>query len=316
MAWFRIALCFLALAVCVPFPASAEEIRVGTLAGALCLPEGVPVATVVILPGSGPVTRDGDIPATRMFPGTYRLLAESLAAEGIATVRVDKRGAFGSAAEGVDPNAVTLDRYAEDARAWIAATREATGASCVWLLGHSEGGLVALRAAEEAEGLCGVILAAVPGRRMGVLLREQLQSNPANAPVLEQAFAAIDSLESGKPVDVGPLHPALHPLFAPVLQHYLMDMMRVEPARLIAAVRVPILIVQGTQDIQVKLTDAEILHAASPSSTLAILDKVGHTLKEVPKGERGVMAVYTNADLPIARAVVSMVAEYIKQQAR
>jgi len=94
-----------------------------------------------------------------------------------------------------------------------------------------------------------------------------------------------------------------------------MDMMRVEPARLIAAVRVPILIIQGTQDMQVKVMDAENLHAAAPSSTLAILDKVGHTLKEVPDGAPP-LTVYMKADVPIAPAVVSAVADCVKQPAR
>ncbi|HEY4545312.1 MAG TPA: hypothetical protein VIG90_02640 [Pedomonas sp.] len=54
---------------------------------------------------------------------------------------------FASAAASPDPNAVTMDDYAPDTQTWIAAVRQRTGARCVWLLGHSEGGLVALAAA-------------------------------------------------------------------------------------------------------------------------------------------------------------------------
>ena len=44
-----------------------------------------------------------------------------------------------------DANAVTIDDYVADVEAWIGVIRKQTGLPCVWLLGHSEGGLVTLR---------------------------------------------------------------------------------------------------------------------------------------------------------------------------
>ena len=69
---------------------------------------------------------------------------------------------FGSKAAVADPNKVTIGDYATDTHNWVAAIRERTGARCVWVLGHSEGALVALAAAQQPDGICGIII--VSGR--------------------------------------------------------------------------------------------------------------------------------------------------------
>src|SRR5262249_10810047 len=145
-------------------------------------PENSKDAVVLIIPGSGPTDRDGNSPlGIRASP--YKLLAEGLAAKGITSVRIDKRGIFGSASAVPDANAVTIAHFAADVHGWVEVIRGKTGASCVWLLGHSEGGLVALASRQSASEVCGLILVAAPGRPLGQVLREQLKSNPADAPL-------------------------------------------------------------------------------------------------------------------------------------
>jgi pimeloyl-ACP methyl ester carboxylesterase len=145
---------------------------------------GAPV--VLIIPGSGPTDRDGNSPLG-IRASTYRLLAEGLAENGIRSVRIGKRGMFASAAAVADADAVTIADYAADVRSWIATIRARTGQNCVWLLGHSEGGLVAEVAAQYASDVCGLLLVAAPGRPLGQVLRTQLKAKPANAPVLAEA---------------------------------------------------------------------------------------------------------------------------------
>jgi len=94
---------------------------------------------------------------------------------------------FASAAAVADADAVTIADYAADVRSWIATIRARTGQNCVWLLGHSEGGLVAEVAAQYASDVCGLLLVAAPGRPLGQVLRTQLKAKPANAPVLAEA---------------------------------------------------------------------------------------------------------------------------------
>ncbi len=282
----------------------------GPLKGTLTMPApGAPL--VLILPGSGPTDRDGNSPAG-VAAAPYRLLAEGLAARGVGTLRIDKRGLSASRAAVADGNAVTIADYVTDTRAWIAAARAKTGARCVWLLGHSEGGLIALATAQTPNGICGLVLVATPGRRMGDVLRDQLRANPANAPLLDQAFAAIAQLESGHRFDTANLHPALAPLFRAEVQRFLVDAFAYDPAKLITGYAGPVLIVQGTRDIQVGEEDARKLKAANARAELALLKNVNHVLKTVHSDDRAVNAeTYTNARLPLAPEVVPTIADFI-----
>jgi hypothetical protein len=272
--------------------------------------KGAPV--VVIIPGSGPTDRDGNNPlGVKAAP--YRMLADALASKGVSTLRADKRGMFGSKAAIADPDAVSIADYASDAHNWADALRKRTGAKCIWILGHSEGGLIALAAGQQPKGLCGLVLVAGPGRKLGAILRQQLQANPANAPVLPQAMAALDSLEAGKPVDPSTLHPGLQPLFNARAQPYLMDMLRVDPAKLAGATKLPMLIIRGGKDIQVAAADLEALHSARPDATVLSPPDMNHVLKDVTGDDRGSnLATYGDPNLPVDASLVETIATFVK----
>jgi pimeloyl-ACP methyl ester carboxylesterase len=272
--------------------------------------KGAPV--LVIIPGSGPTNRDGNNPlGVKAAP--YRLLAEALGAKGVSTLRADKRGMFGSKTAIPDPNAVTLADYAADAHNWARTLRQKTGARCVWLLGHSEGSLVALKAAQQPVGLCGIILASAPGRKLGDVLREQLHSNPANAPLLPVALPALASLEAGKSVDTSTMPAPLLKLFAPQVQPFLMDLLGQNPAAEVAATSLPVLIVQGTKDLQVSTVDAEALHRAQPKAELHLIPNMNHVLKDVAGDDRAAnMASYADPSLPVDATLVDDIATFVK----
>ncbi|WP_246472734.1 alpha/beta hydrolase [Pelagibacterium limicola] len=259
-----------------------------------------PAAPVVlIIPGSGPTDRDGNSPLG-INAGSYRLLAEELGAQGVSTVRIDKRGMFGSAGAIPDANAVTIDDYVDDTRAWVKTIRDATGTDCVWLLGHSEGGLVALATAQEEDAVCGLILVATPGRPLGDVLKEQLRSNPANAPLLSQADATIDALAAGRQVDDADLPAPLTPLFAPAIQGFLISAFSLNPTQLVERISKPILIVQGEADVQVGVADAEALKAAAPSADFVLVPNTNHVLKVVPPNDVAAnIATYADPTYPL-----------------
>jgi hypothetical protein len=287
----------------------AAEIRVasGTLAGTLLLPASsgkVPV--VLVIAGSGPTDRNGNTQG--MGPNnSLRLLGEGLAARGIASLRVDKRGVGGSAGALTREADIRFDDLIADAEGWVRKLRADPRFSTVTVLGHSEGSLIGMVAARQA-GADAFVSVAGAGRPAGQILRDQLR--PRLPPALNaQSDSILAALEAGRTRDSVP--PVLAALYRPSAQPYLISWLRRDPAREIAQLRVPVLVAQGTTDIQVGTADAQALHAALPASRLLVVEGMNHVLKEVPADAARQMASYTDPSLPVAQPLVDGVAAFV-----
>lgn len=280
------------------------------LHGTLLAPaSGARAPAVLIIAGSGPTDRDGNNPMG-VRAGTYRLLAEGLAARGISTLRFDKRGVAESAGAGGREEDLRFETLSDDAKTWAVRLKAETGAPCVWMLGHSEGALIAQVAARDNADVCGLVLAAAAGRRAGDILREQL-SGPALPDELRgPALAAVAELEAGRDAQAPP---ALAVLFRPSVQPYLKSWFRHDPAELLRDENRPILILQGTTDLQVNAADAERLAAANPQAKRTTLDGVNHLLKLAPADRAANSATYADPDLPLAPGVVEAIADFVAQ---
>jgi hypothetical protein len=277
----------------------------GTLAGTLLTPDN-PKAAILMLAGSGPTDRNGNaLPA--LHSDTYRLLAEGLAAHGVTTLRVDKRGVGQSAAAMAAEADLRIGTYADDAKAWAGELRKQTGLRCVWLLGHSEGALVAELAAQNTQGICGLILISGAGHNLGDIIVTQTQSAP---PELRQKITEIvATLRQGKTVADVP--PPLMVLFRPSVQPYWISEINLDPPALLKSDTLPLLIMQGDNDIQVSVEDAKLLAAARSDAKLVILPGVNHLLKIAPTDRAGNIATYANPSLPLAPGVVDAVADFV-----
>lgn len=278
------------------------------LHGTLLTPDGETRAAAVILPGSGPTDRDGNSPQFGIRAGTYRLLAEGLAERGVASIRIDKRGIGESTAAGPAEADLRFSAYVEDARAWAAEAAAKTGRPCAWLIGHSEGALVALAAAANGDDrVCGLVLLSGAGRPAGAVLREQLAALPE--PLKTQAYGAVADLEAGRTVADPPA--SLAALFRPSVQPYLISWLALDPAKLAADYEGPIFIGQGATDLQVGVADAEALKAAQPRAERVIWDGVNHVLKAAPAERAANVATYMDPALPLAPGVVEAVAAFV-----
>jgi pimeloyl-ACP methyl ester carboxylesterase len=284
----------------------------GPLKGTQLAPAAGPRAPVaLILSGSGPTDRDGNSPLG-VKGSTYRLLAEALAEQGVTTVRVDKRGQFASGGAAVDGNKVFIADLAADANAWAADLKARTGAPCVWLIGHSEGALVAEVAAQSGKDLCGLVLVSGAGERMSDTIRRQLKAGMPPGPMLDQSLADITTLEAGGDVDPTGLPQGLQMLFTPRVQPYLKALFTYDPPALLQAYKRPVLIVQGKTDLQITTADAETLKAAKPDATLVELDGVNHLLKIAPLDRAANLATYADPSLPLAPGVAETIGGFIK----
>ena len=132
----------------------------GTLFGTLICAGKI---AALVIAGSGPTDRDGNS-ALNLRSNAYRMLAEGLEAAGISTLRYDKRGVGASQAAITDEKNLRFQTYVDDARAWAHELTMQIGVKSIWLIGHSEGALIAERAAENNAGVCGLVLVSGAGR--------------------------------------------------------------------------------------------------------------------------------------------------------
>ncbi|MBX9580674.1 MAG: alpha/beta hydrolase [Gemmataceae bacterium] len=284
----------------------------GTLHGTLDLPPGPgPWPAVVLHPGSGPTDRDGN--QVGMRNNSLKQVGRALAAPGVAVLRVDKRGVGASRKALAREEDIRLDTYAADLAGWVRWLRADGRFTKVGLVGHSEGALIALLAAGEAKpdavvSLCG------PGRRLGDVLREQLEKAPRAQlpPDLHDASRMILSeLETGATVKDPPV--LLASLFRPSVQPYLISALRHDPAALAAAYPGPLLAVTGTTDIQVPTADGDRLAAARPGVRHVSVAGMNHVLKAVPTTDRAAqLRAYNDPSSPPHPELVGPVADFLR----
>lgn len=276
------------------------------LHGTLLAPEGQPLAAAVIIPGSGPTDRDGNSPLG-VRGGVLRQLAEDLADRGVATLRIDKRGIAQSAPAGFDESKLSIDIHAADAPAWAAEVAARTGRPCAWLIGHSEGALVALVAAQDDDKVCGLVLLSPVGRKLGDELRAQL-SNALPETMKGPAFAALSEMEAGHTVAN---IPGLESLFRPSVQPFLISVLNKDPEALAAAYDGALMLGHGSHDVQVTPDNTDRLAAAQPRATRVIFEGVNHLLVQAPADRAGNLATYADPNVKLDAAVAPAVADFI-----
>ncbi|MFB4393771.1 MULTISPECIES: alpha/beta hydrolase family protein [unclassified Pseudomonas] len=281
----------------------------GVLHGTLLLPQqATPPPVALILSGSGPTDRDGNNPASGRIDNLKRL-AWLLADEGIASVRFDKRGVAASLPAAPDERDLSVEGYVADTIAWARQLEADPRFGRLILIGHSEGALIASLAAEEA-GASAVISLAGSGRPVADVLREQLAQRLQPAQ-LARGNALLDRLQAGQSsLDVPT---PLREVFRPTVQPYLISLFRQDPAAAFARIKVPALIVQGRNDVQVEVSDAERLKAAKPDAQLALIDGMNHMLRISPRAMHLQRDSYLNPELPLARELGQRVVEFIHQ---
>jgi alpha-beta hydrolase superfamily lysophospholipase len=307
-----------------------------TLYGTLALPtesEG-PFPAALFLHGSGPVDRDGNAAGLEM--DAYRQLAHALARAGIASLRFDKRGVGDS--EG-DASLASRTDLVDDARAALEGLRsqpEIDPARCV-LIGHSEGAYLAPILAVEDETVAGIVLLSGAARPLDVITRWQvetlLRQQGLEGDALEVALAqqdqytafvegseggwddyTVERLQEAIPwlTEEAAIELKSTPLSLAWLREHYTD----EPGETIAAVRVPVLIVNGEKDAQVPSSEAALLEeilteGGNGDVTVYVLPDLNHLLRRHPEEPN---LVYRHLDEPVDPRVIDAVLDWASER--
>jgi alpha-beta hydrolase superfamily lysophospholipase len=294
--------------------AGEEEIILNTptgdIHGKLMLPESnAPCPVVIIIAGSGPTDMDGNSIGTGLTNNSLLYLARELAANGIASVRYDKRGIGKSSAAGTKEEELRFDHYIDDASAWADKFAGDTRFSKVIIAGHSEGSLIGMVAAKRSKAVKGYVSISGCGSPAYEILEKQLQSQPAQ--IQKESAEICKELREGRTVAQVPFY--LAALYRQSVQPYLISWFAYNPALEIAKLDIPVLILQGDKDIQVGVEEAEKLHAAHPSSSLYIIKEMNHVLKHCDTMQQmAQLATYSKPELPIKPELVSHIVEFVK----
>jgi alpha-beta hydrolase superfamily lysophospholipase len=304
---FLRAIALLALAFGISVGASAEEtkIRIGAIDAWLTTPSDVerPPAALLIA-GSGSIDHDGNGPQIK--PATLKKLAEQLGALKIATLRYDKRGAGGWKPEFGRPEDFRFKDYVDDAAALVEYLRSSGKFSRVVVVGHSEGGLVAILTARRVK-VDRLILLVTAARRQGDLLKAQLEKTLA--PEAREPFVkAIDAIMAGQIVDPPPAGMPMPPAMQPGIASGFLE----DPVLPLKQLDLPTLIIGGGRDRQVARLDFAALGAASPAAKTLWLADMNHVLVDVTD-DADDLAAYKQAERPLDAELVETIAAFISQ---
>lgn len=261
---------------------------------------------VIIISGSGPTDRDGN--NEFMKNNSLKFLAEALFESGLASFRFDKRGIAGSEIGSLKEEDLVFEHFAEDVLGWIRWLNQDNKFQKISIIGHSEGALVGILAAQKTEIYKFVSLAG-PGFPIDEILKEQLKDQPQM--IKDAAFPILDTLRAGKTVDN--VNPILATLFRPSVQPFLISWMKYDPVAELAKLSVPILIIHGDSDIQVSIENGRKLHSGNPSSKLEIIEGMNHVLKISGNDYTENISTYNNPELGISKVLIEKLAEFLNQ---
>ncbi len=279
-----------------------------TLWGTCLLPAKPSSTAVIIIAGSGPTDRNGNN-RLGVTGKPLQLIAEGLTNAGYITLRYDKRGIGQSAKAYVPERDNTMDTYINDVALVIESFRkEYPDVKKLIVIGHSEGALLAMPAIAQhpvqgyvsLSGMCDDMITLI-GKQLKTAVPDTLYKN---------AQIALDSIKNGH--QVTQYHPMLASIFHPSSQPFLISAAKYSPAQWISKTTIPVLIVNGTADIQVDEEQARCLKAANPTAELVLIENMNHVLKVSSKDRAENIKTYTDASLPLHEELVPALTRFIE----
>lgn len=275
------------------------------LPGTLSYPETEnQLPLVIFIHGSGNADRNGNQGALANA-NHIKQLADSLNQRGFAFYRFDKRNSIPSNLKKIVIEESSIRDLVDDVRIAINKFSNDERFSSIYLIGHSQGSLVGMMAT--SKNIKGYISLAGPGTTIDKsLIRQLTQQNEEMGKVTTAHITELMETDTIKEVNI-----MLFALFAPQNQKYLKDWIMISPTTEIKKLNIPVLIINGSSDIQVTVEDAELLKKAKPEAKLVIINKMNHMLKIVENEEENQQSYY-NPDFSLSSDLVKEISEFIK----
>lgn len=290
--------------------AAETEVNANGFPATLTLPDGAQKPPAVLfIAGSGPTDRNGNNPlgVTANYLGK---LAKALEERGIASMRYDKRSLKGAPGV-IREEDVTIATFMDDAATVFDWLRQRDDIGSIIVVGHSEGGLVALGLAERRPDVAGLVLLSSLGRPPADTLRDQLQA--AEEPIRGKALAILAELEAGK--SVADVPPELMGLFRPSVQPFVRALLATRPAEMLARLPQPALVIGGGSDFQVTRPDFDALASARPDVESRWFDRMNHVLTDSVTIRFLNVMTYVSPDLPLTPGLADTVSSFVTKVA-
>lgn len=257
---------------------------------------------VLIIPGSGPVDRNGN--AMGMNGNSLSILADSLQSKGITVLTTDKLTAASSKMNSSD--SILYDDFVTLTKDWLQVMRD-SGYSEITVLGHSQGALTALLVGNE-ESVSKVISLCGAGSRIIDVLKYQMSEQlPPN--LVDGTIAGLDSLRSG----FSPRSPNIYTasLFHEKNRPFLVNWDSHNPCDEIAKLGESVLIIQGENDFQVIESEYNRLIECNPKAAHTVIPGMGHMLKEAPKERLQALPYYNMPSLGLHPDLADTIVNFI-----
>ena len=244
--------------------------------GTLLTPEKKSNTLAIIIPGSGPTDRDGN--QNFMKNNSLKFLAQDLVNSNIATFRYDKRALtmLKKSATEKQIKQIRFEDFIDDTKKIVAYFRERNLYDNIYIIGHSQGSLVGMLAAQK--NIDGFISLAGAGKEINEVILDQIE-NMGSDSLKENAKKTFELLKKGK-IDKE-FDPSLTNIFNIDTQRFMMSWMSYSPTEEIKKLKIPVLIINGTKDVQVSINEAKLLKEANTNTKLILIENMNHVLKNI-----------------------------------
>lgn len=272
--------------------------------GTLLVPNDGATTLAIIIAGSGPTDRDGN--QNFMKTNNLKKLAIALTNNGIATFRYDKRIVKQIRNNNIDTN-IKFDDFVNDAKDVIDYFKKQNKFRKVYIIGHSQGSLIGLLAAKDRAD--GFISLAGAGQTIDNVIIEQIQKT---APMFtEDSKRIFGILKEGKTTTDFP--PALASIFNVGVQPFISNWMQYNPTEEIEKLDIPVLVINGTKDLQVSVDEAKLLNDAAKNSELKLIDKMNHVLFIIEGDDQENAKSYNDHAGKVSEELINDIIAFIKK---